>query len=63
MSGLLRVGKVYTSRKGSRSPYRVIIWISADGEKVQYDGPAVRWGQRFPVVSRAAFLKWAGLSE
>lgn len=54
-------GQTYDSRKGSVSPPRDVIWVSADGMRVQYDGAAVRPGARYPVVSADAFAKWAGL--
>lgn len=37
---------------------RQIRWIGADG--VQYDSPAIRFGGKYPTVSKEAFLKWAG---
>ena len=57
----LKVGEVYPSRKGSRSPDRYIMWISPDGTKVQYDGDAVRRGQHYPTTTGDAFAKWAGI--
>lgn len=38
---------------------RTVIWQSAFDGTVQYDGPAVRDGARFPKVSLADFQKWA----
>jgi len=59
----IEVGRTYESRKGSRSPARYVLWISADGRSVQYDGAAVRMGQRYPSVSADAFARWAGLAR
>lgn len=57
----LVLGGVYSSRKGSRSPDRKIIYISPSGFQLQYDGDAVRWGQHFPQTTADAFAKWAGI--
>jgi hypothetical protein len=57
----LAVGETYQSRRGSRSPERTIIWISDDGRRLQYDGPAVRIGRHYPAVSADAFASWAGI--
>lgn len=64
----LSVGRVYRAKKpgvihtGFLQPSlindRVILHISE--EFVQYDGPAVGLGRRFPRVTKEAFLKWAG---
>lgn len=58
----IEVGRTYESRPGSRSAPREVIWVSALGDTVQYDGPAVKLGSRYPQVSADAFAKWAGLS-
>lgn len=58
----LKVGETYESRKGSRSPDREILWISEDGDRVQYDGLAVGIGRHYPTVTADAFAKWAGIS-
>lgn len=39
---------------------RKILWISADGETIQYDSSTVKFGRSFVRVSRTSFLKWAG---
>lgn len=57
----IEIGKTYESRKGSKAQPREVIWISADGLKVQYDGPAVKLGSQYPAVSAEAFAKFAGL--
>jgi hypothetical protein len=57
----LEVGKTYSARKGSRSPERTIIYINQSGTTVQYDGPAVKFGSRYPAVTAEDFGKWAGL--
>lgn len=59
----LAQGSTYSARTGSRSPERTVLWISPDGRRVQYDGPAVRIGRNYPVVSAEAFAKWAGLAR
>lgn len=38
---------------------RTITWMSRDGSQVQYDGPAVRAGRRYPTVSADTFREWA----
>ena len=60
----LVVGRVYRAKKpamgnGFLVNDRVITWISSGGEHVQYDGPSVAMGRRFPTVLRGAFEKWA----
>ena len=60
----LVVGRAYRAKNpamanGFLVNDRVITWISSDGEQVQYDGPSVAMGRRFPIVSRGAFEKWA----
>ncbi|MEL8056269.1 MAG: hypothetical protein AAGK66_08950 [Pseudomonadota bacterium] len=59
----VELGRTYSSRKGSRSPNRYVMWISSDGLLVQYDGPAVPLRSRYPEVSADTFAKWAGMSE
>ncbi len=59
----LKVGHIYRPRKGSRSPEREIIWISPDGKTVQYDGPAVHMGSRYPTIPTEKFAKWAGITR
>lgn len=64
----LTVGRVYRGKKpaviypGFLQPGlindRVILHLSE--EYVQYDGPAVALGRKFPRVTKQAFLKWAG---
>ena len=58
----LIVGATYPARKGARSAERTILWISADGEKVQYDSDAVANGRRYPTVIADVFAKWAGIT-
>lgn len=59
----LEVGDRISSRPNSRSPHRDIIWISPDGTRIQYDGPAVAIGRRYPTVTTQAFARWAGLDQ
>jgi hypothetical protein len=61
----LAVGTCYRSKKprsvGLFSRLvddRQIVWLGID--QVQYDSPTVKRGRKFPIVSRGAFLKWAG---
>ena len=66
---LLEVGATYRAKKpakiwsfatGPCMNDRTILWISPGGARIQYDGPAVRNGLHYPLVTREAFLKWAG---
>jgi len=50
---------LYQTREGFVND-RGVLWISDDGQTVQYDSPSVRMGGRYPKVSREAFLNWAG---
>lgn len=59
----LKVGSTYNSRKGSPSPAREVIHISANGATVQYDGAAVADGRHFPTTTAEAFAKWAGIAK
>lgn len=58
----LKVGRTYRAKKPGHSQElvndRTIKWIGL--EEVQYDGPAVAFGRRYPKVSREKFLAWAG---
>lgn len=62
----LRVGRTYRAKKpaptGSlfdqRINDRTLIYVGM--YDVQYDGPSVPFGRKYPKVSREAFLKWAG---
>lgn len=38
---------------------RRIIWMNPQKGCVSYDGPAVRAGRRYPMISAKAFLLWA----
>ena len=55
-------GRTYRAKKpGNASGYyndRQVLYVSA--ESVQYDGPAVGFGQKYPTVPRAKFEAWAG---
>lgn len=62
----LKVGHVYKAKRsrvvGSLVfPYwndREIIWMGITD--LQYDGPTVKTGQRFPKMDIKKFLEWAG---
>lgn len=60
----LTAGRTYRAKRpkpvGFLDPLfddRTILWIGLD--EVQYDGPSVKFGRKFPKVSKAAFLRWA----
>lgn len=38
---------------------RQIKWINDTRTRVQYDGPAVRHGSRYPVLALEKFAEWA----
>lgn len=64
----LKVGNTYRAKKPApagnlfspRYNDRQIIWMSDDKSVVQYDGPAVPFGRRFPKIPTEKFLKWVG---
>jgi hypothetical protein len=62
---ILTVGNTYRAKKPCRAGQsscvndRTIIWMSMGGSQIQYDGPAVGIGAKYPTVSREAFLAWA----
>lgn len=39
---------------------RVVLWVSEDFSKVQYDSPTIGQGRQYPTVSMERFLKWVG---
>lgn len=62
-------GRIYRARRpkqrftlalGDHYNDREVIWVSQGRTQVQYDGPAVRLGSRYPMVSMEKFLQWAG---
>ena len=66
MSNLeLKIGRTYRAKKPAkagdwRNPSindRTIKWIGF--EEIQYDGPSVKAGARYPKVSIEKFLSWA----
>jgi len=62
---ILQIGHSYRAKepKERRGFYndRVILYISSDGNKIQYSSNlSTRWGCRHPVISREKFLQWAG---
>lgn len=66
MSNLeLKIGRTYRAKKPAkagdwRNPSindRTIKWIGF--EEIQYDGPSVKIGARYPKVSIEKFLSWA----
>ena len=63
----LKVGATYRAKRPQRISHflqpdeyndRTIVWLGT--RQVQYDGPAVAIGRKRPMVTREAFLKWAG---
>lgn len=64
----LKVGHVYRAKRPARSGTifkpvyndRMIVWVSAWGNEVQYDSPSVSIGRKLPIVSKEKFLSWAG---
>ena len=61
----IEAGKYYRAKKPLKCldggfNDRVILWISKDGTKVQYDGYSVNIGRQYPTVPFNKFLKWAG---
>lgn len=63
----LQVGATYRARRPrkvvrlfaeSEWNDRTIIWM--DGTRVQYDGPAVKFGSKYPTTTIEKFLAWAG---
>ena len=61
----LKVGAIYRANRPSKLwngvglAYNDREIIHMDGVSIQYDGPAVRLGQRYPKISIERFLKWA----
>ncbi|MEX5606875.1 hypothetical protein ABFV58_02470 [Pseudomonas protegens] len=61
----IQVGRTYRAKKPAkagdwRNPQvndRTIKWIGH--EEIQYDGPSVAIGRKYPKVSREKFLAWA----
>jgi len=39
---------------------RVVLWVSQDLTKVQYDSPTIGNGRHYPAIPMENFLKWAG---
>lgn len=60
----LKAGRTYRAKNPRRAGTfgrlvndRAVIWVGST--TVQYDGPAVPIGGRYPTVSREKFLAWA----
>lgn len=59
-------GRCYEAKRPARIGYppryndRQVKWVSSRLTEVQYDSPTVAVGRRYPIVSMAKFLKWAG---
>lgn len=59
----IQVGKTYRAKRPTQYLFggfndRTVIWMGANG-MVQYDGPAVKIGAKYPSVTMEKFLKWA----
>lgn len=58
-------GKTYRGKHPKRVGFdgcfndRTVIWLSPLRTRVQYDGPAVADGRRYPMVTMHKFLQWA----
>jgi hypothetical protein len=50
--------KKWTFQHGEHFNDRIIIW--RNDTHVQYDGPAVRTGSKYPKITVEEFLQWAG---
>ena len=61
----LKVGRTYRARRpapvfdfdGGLVNDRTVLYIGLDS--VQYDGPAVKNGSKYPTVSKEKFIAWA----
>lgn len=61
----IEIGKFYRAKKPVKCldggfNDRVVLWMSKDGTKVQYDGYSVGTGRHYPTISLEMFLRWAG---
>ena len=60
------VGKCFEAKKPKSVGFppliddRQVKWISLDRDRIQFDSPSVGFGRKYPTVSMASFLKWAG---
>ena len=57
-------GRVYRAKKPAQAGWnlvndRQVIYINTLDGMLQYDGPAVANGRKYPRVSIEAFIKWA----
>lgn len=59
----IKIGRTYRAKKpresGGLVNDRSVLWMDSFGSTVQYDGPAVRFGSKYPKVSREQFEAWA----
>jgi len=65
MSQKIEARKFYRAKKPVRCSDggfndRCVLWVSTDGQKVQYDSPTVGNGRHYPTVTLEKFLKWMG---
>lgn len=62
----IQVGRVYSAKRPTVNGWleplindRSVRWIDSGKTLVQYDGPSVARGRKFPVVAMEKFLSWA----
>lgn len=63
----IKVGHTYRAKKPREVNFvtkekddRTVLYIGPYSKNVQYDGPAVKIGAKYPTVPMDKFLKWAG---
>jgi len=61
--GDLKVGATYRGKRFreffGHNNDRIILWISKQRDRIQYDSDTVRDGRNYPTVDVEKFLKWA----
>ena len=60
----IQVGKWYRGKRFLSNPIygsndRIVVWISTDRKKIQYDSDTVHIGRHLPMITMEKFLKWA----
>lgn len=62
----IQIGRVYSAKRSSALGFfepllndRAVRWIDSGRTLVQYDGPSVAQGRKYPVVTMEKFLSWA----
>lgn len=59
----LKIGRTYRAKNPAPAGTgyfndRQILWMDSLGQTIQYDGPAVAFGRKYPKISREQFVKW-----